>query len=276
MPTLIELPSLEATVLLCHELGLDFVELNMNLPQYQADQLDVDELRYLTGKYGNYYTIHLDEAFNPYDFNKRVAASYTDTALYVIDIAKKLNVPILNMHHPKGIYFTLPDRKVYLFQQYKAAYLDSIRAFRDICEAAIGRHDMKICVENTSGWDKAQFLQEAINCLLESPAFALTLDIGHNAGTDGSDEGFILGHKSKFIHMHMHDAFVGTSRCHLPLGTGELDIPRYLETAKEHNCRIVLETKTIAGLEQSVAWLRKSKQPHSIVETEAATYKGRD
>jgi sugar phosphate isomerase/epimerase len=257
MPTLIELPSLEATILLCHKLGLDFVELNMNLPEYQADQLDVDELQHLASKYGIYYTIHLDEAFNPYDFNKRVATAYTETALQVIDIAKKLNIPILNMHHPEGIHFKLPDRKEYLFQQYKDVYLDSIRTFRGICEETIGSHDMKICVENTSGWDKAPYLQEGINCLLESPVFALTFDTGHNAGTDGSDEGFILEHKVKFIHMHLHDAFVGTNRNHLPLGIGELDIPRYLKAAKEHNCHVVLETKTVAGLEQSVGWLRE-------------------
>jgi sugar phosphate isomerase/epimerase len=257
MPTLIELPSLEATVLLCHELQLDFVELNMNLPQYQADQLDIDELQQLADRYGIYYTIHLDEAFNPHDFNKRVAMAYTETALQVIDLAEKLNVPILNMHYPEGISFKLPDRKVYLFQQYKDVYLDSVGTFRSICEAAIGSHDMKICIENTSGWDKASFLHEGIHCLLESSAFALTLDIGHNAGADGCDEGFILAQKNKFIHMHLHDAFVGTNRCHLPLGTGELEISRYLKMAQEHHCRVVLETKNIVGLKQSVMWLRE-------------------
>lgn len=32
MPTLIELPDIDASANLCHELGLQFVELNMNLP----------------------------------------------------------------------------------------------------------------------------------------------------------------------------------------------------------------------------------------------------
>ena len=45
MPTLIEIKSLEACAALCRELGLAFVELNMNLPEYQADKLDDIKLR---------------------------------------------------------------------------------------------------------------------------------------------------------------------------------------------------------------------------------------
>jgi hypothetical protein len=39
MPTLIEYKSLKENVELCRALGLDFIELNMNLPQYQAESL---------------------------------------------------------------------------------------------------------------------------------------------------------------------------------------------------------------------------------------------
>lgn len=41
MPTMIETKSIESYALLCHELGLDFVELNMNIPEYQAERLDL-------------------------------------------------------------------------------------------------------------------------------------------------------------------------------------------------------------------------------------------
>ena len=40
MPTLIELDDLEDAMKLCNELGLSFVELNMNLPQYQTGCLE--------------------------------------------------------------------------------------------------------------------------------------------------------------------------------------------------------------------------------------------
>lgn len=36
LPTLIQLPTLSENLALCAELGLDFVEINMNLPHFQA------------------------------------------------------------------------------------------------------------------------------------------------------------------------------------------------------------------------------------------------
>lgn len=67
MPALIELPALEDCAKLCRELGLQFVELNMNLPQYQTDRIDRDRLRKICEEYGIYFTLHLDENLNPTD-----------------------------------------------------------------------------------------------------------------------------------------------------------------------------------------------------------------
>ncbi|MEY8357128.1 hypothetical protein AALB39_27815 [Lachnospiraceae bacterium 54-53] len=39
MPTLIELAGLEENARPCNSLGLKFIELNMNLPQYQVEIL---------------------------------------------------------------------------------------------------------------------------------------------------------------------------------------------------------------------------------------------
>lgn len=40
MPTLIENKTLEANAGLCSSLGLNFIELNMNFPEYQVDWLE--------------------------------------------------------------------------------------------------------------------------------------------------------------------------------------------------------------------------------------------
>ena len=40
MPTLIENRTLEENIALCKELGLSFLELNMNFPEYQIDKLE--------------------------------------------------------------------------------------------------------------------------------------------------------------------------------------------------------------------------------------------
>ncbi len=40
MPTLIEVPDIIRTVELCKELGLSFIELNMNMPEFCPEKLD--------------------------------------------------------------------------------------------------------------------------------------------------------------------------------------------------------------------------------------------
>lgn len=45
MPTLIECDSLDKTIKLCKELKLDFIEINMNLPQYQKNTIDISKMK---------------------------------------------------------------------------------------------------------------------------------------------------------------------------------------------------------------------------------------
>ena len=73
MPTLIENKTLEDNINLCSSLGLNFIELNMNFPEYQVYELEqTDRLIELADKAGIYYTIHLDENLNIADFNRLV------------------------------------------------------------------------------------------------------------------------------------------------------------------------------------------------------------
>lgn len=253
MPTLIELPDIEDCAKLCHELGLQFIELNMNLPQYQIECINITELKRISVQYDIYYTIHLDENLNVSDFNPHVAKAYLRTVRETISLAEKLNVPVLNMHLAGGVYFTLPDRRVFLFDEYRDRYLKSIVQFRDACEKAIGKSDIRICVENCDGY--TDFQNQALDILLDSKVFSLTFDIGHNHGIGGYDESVILSRKNKLCHFHFHDAL--GKKNHLALGTGEIDLKKYLSMAGENNCSIVLETKTVNGLKQSVKWLRE-------------------
>lgn len=252
MPTLIETTTVDACAGLCIELGMSFIELNMNLPAYQAERMDIQKLRAVAERHGIYYTIHLDENLNPCDFNRRVAEAYTRTTMEAISIAGQLGAPVLNMHLSKGVYFTLPDRKVYLFEQYREEYLRGITRFRELCGSAAQNAGVTVCIENTSGYTGFQL--EAINQLLEHPAFGLTYDVGHDHASGGSDRAVMLERADRLRHMHLHDALPG--RDHLTLGTGELDIHDRLHLAAEHGCRVVVETKTVDGLRRSLEWLR--------------------
>ena len=255
MPTLIETKTPKACAELCRELGLGFIELNMNLPEYQPDGLDIGQLHEIAREHGIYYTVHLDENLSPCDFNPLVADAYTRTALRTIETAKRLNAPVLNMHLSSGVYFTLPGKKVYLFDEYESEYLRKLADFRDQCQAAIGDSGIKICVENTNTFQQ-EFGANGLSVLLESPAFAVTFDIGHDAGNGFKQRPVIDRHIERLFHMHIHDAQGKERENHLAFGDGELDLGKYLDLAKKHDCRAVIEVKTVEGLRRSVGWLR--------------------
>lgn len=255
MPTLIEHASLAESAALCRELGLEFVELNMNLPQYQTGAMDPAALRDVARRFGIFYTLHLDDNMNVADFNPAVAKAYEDTVLRTIALAGELEVPVINMHLSRGVVFTLPEKKVYLFDEYREAYLRRMREFRDRCHKAIGEGGIRICVENTSGYPHWQL--EAVDCLLESSGFGLTFDVGHDHCAGAGDKAAILERKDRLHHIHLHDA-LRPRRDHLALGTGELDVKEYLDLARAQDCTVVLETKTEAGLRRSVDWLDRN------------------
>lgn len=248
MPTLLELPDIRSCARLSAELGLAFVELNMNLPAYQPGVMDEDGIRRACRDFGIYCTLHLDENLNPCDFNPAVREAYVHTALRAIELAARHDMPLLNMHLHPGVYFSLPQGRVYLFEQYRQEYLDALRAFRDRCEAAIGGTGVRICVENCAGF--TPWMLEGIAHLLESPVFGLTLDVGHSHGSKEADRPFILGRADRLWHMHLHDA---DGPCaHLPLGEGRVDIAESLRIAKRKGCRAVVEVKTVDGLKGSM------------------------
>lgn len=253
MPTLIENSRIEECVILCKELGLDFIELNMNLPQFQVETMNIQQLKSIYENENIYFTIHLDENLNVCDFNNEVSAAYIKTVLSTIDIAKEIKIPVLNMHMSNGVYFTMPTEKIFLFNQYKDIYIKKLKRFREICEEGIGDSEIKICIENCSGYK--EFTKEGIEILLDSKVFALTFDIGHSYCAKGVDEPFINRHIDKLFHMHAHDA--KNNKEHLPLGTGEVNIREKFSLAKKYGCRVVLETKTIGGLRQSVEELKR-------------------
>ena len=254
MPALLEHDTLEQSAALCRELGLDFIELNLNLPQYQPGQVDVAEIRRVGEEYGIEYSLHLDENLNLFEFNTFIAQAWKTTLFSNIALARAIGAKVLNMHFNRGVVFTLPSKKVYVFEKYLPEYLDGLREIREFCEQQIGDSGIRICIENTNGWLPWQVA--ALDVLLESPAFGLTLDVGHDHCTGVGDLDVILERSDKLCHMHLHDA-IRPGRDHQALGTGELDVKRYLNLARDLGCTVVLEVKTVAGLAESVNWMRK-------------------
>ena len=268
MPTLIENHTLEENAALCEALGLRFIELNMNFPEYQVDRLEqTDELVRIAEQHHLYYTVHLDENLNIADFNPLVTKAYLETVRRTILAAKAL-LPLrdrygdpaqpltLNMHMHHGIYITLPDRKVQMYERNFETYMQSFAVFRSLCEEWIGDSSIMMAVENTDGF--RDYEKKMIAYLLKSKKCGPTWDIGHSKAIREADVSFLMEHQDKLIHFHIHDGTETPPRNHLALGDGEIDLDARLKLAAERNARCVLETKTISALKQSVRWLRNN------------------
>ena len=268
MPTLIENETLDDNIALCRQLGLSFVELNMNFPEYQIDKLeDTDRFCKKADEAGIYYTIHLDENLNIADFNPLVRNAYLETVHRTIDVAKQFvelknkygneeQPLVINMHMHHGIFITLPDKKVQMYERDFDVYIEHFLSFIKCCEKWIGDADIQIAVENTDGF--REYEKRAIESMLKSDRFVLTWDIGHSKATGEADMPFILGSKSKLRHFHIHDGKENPPKNHLALGDGEIDLAERLNMAKACGARCVLETKTIAALKKSVEWLNNN------------------
>ena len=72
------------------------------------------------------------------------------------------------------------------------------------------------------------------------------------------DVPFMLLHKDKLKHFHIHDGKENPPKNHLALGDGEINLAKRLSLAKECSARCVLETKTIKALRESVEWIEKN------------------
>lgn len=270
MPTLIENNTLEDNICLCKKLGLQFLELNMNFPEYQIDNMEHTDGFYRAADEAKlYYTIHLDENLNIADFNMLVSNAYLETVKRTVEVAKRL-IPlrdkygvrsqplIINMHMHHGIYITLPNRKVQMYDRDFDIYFKSFIKFRALCEEWIGNSDIVVSIENADGF--REYEKKAIEYLLESSKFGLTWDIGHSKSIGETDVPFIMEHANKLRHFHIHDAIAKSDKqkgCnHLALGDGEINIGERLSIADERNARCVLETKTITALKKSVKQLK--------------------
>ncbi|MBN2794037.1 MAG: sugar phosphate isomerase/epimerase [Clostridia bacterium] len=250
MPTLVECDNFEENLKLCEKLKLDFVEINMNLPEYST-HMDVKSLKELLKKYNKFATIHIGERVDICEFDPIIRNGYLKHLSNVFLIAKALGVDRLNMHLSEGIHFKLPKEKVMLYERYEEAYLKNVLSFKTFVE---DHFDGVLLLENT-GILEYSFIEKALSILLQSPSFALTYDIGHDITSGYKDLKYYSKHKSQIIHYHIHD---GTAKKnHLPLYEGELDIDGFLTEAKVKEAFAVIEVKSVVDLKASIALLER-------------------
>ena len=253
MPSLIEFRTIEEHARFCSENGLDFYEINLAFPWFQSDKIDADDLLRIKKKYGIDYTVHFHDEINPFDFCPEMRAGCLRNVEYVIGLARRIGAKRINMHLLNGTYSAVKGEKIYAYGLCEDEYLTYVKEFIALVESEMKGMDCIFCIENTSGY--RFYHKHAVELMLSSPVFGLTFDIGHNYKASEDDESFILSHADRLRHFHIHDVTAKSN--HVALGTGVLDVDRYLEMAKEYDCPVVIEVKESSSLRDSLDYMKK-------------------
>lgn len=254
MPTLLECRDVFECCDAALKYNLDFVEINTSFPDYKPSAISVDRLRKKAEECSLFFTIHADESLNPLDLDDRVSACYSEIMRETIEFAKAISAKVINMHLLRGIYVTLPDGVVELNDVYSEKYLEKIRQFIRICEKTIGDSGVIISIENVDSNSFTPAQKRAIELLLKSPVFALTLDTGHELMLGYRDTEVFLRYPDRIHHLHLHDS--DGKSAHLPLGKGMVKISEKLSSLSSGDT-VLIEVKNLDGLRESIEYLKK-------------------
>ncbi len=254
MPALVEYSTLNELVELCLRLKLDFIELNMNLPYNFIENVKPGELLKIKRDTNIEFTMHMPDEADLGAFYGSVRKGYVELFSDTIDWAEEAGINLLNMHIIEGPKMTLPDRKVYVYEQYSQEFENNFVNSISILSKKALKKDIRLAIENSSNFHHP-YIQKILNKSILHPNVGLTWDTGHDAVSRFTDRQYLQLHENEIIHMHLHDA-IGT-RDHQVLFEGNLDIAGLLAFAKQKKIRVLVEVKTSEALEKSIKSLRK-------------------
>lgn len=247
MPTLIEKKSIIENVKLCSELGLDFVEINLNLPYCMPENISPEELIHIKNNYDVDFTIHFPEDIDFGCFYEDIRNANINLFKRIANWGAKFGVSVINLHLNPGVYFTLPNKKVYVYEENSEIFMDKFLDSMDKLSNISSQLGIVLCVENMNVHD---FVEETFKKLINFPNVYFTWDVGHDAMNGYRMEKIYKEHPEKVKHMHLHD-YDGNSD-HLVLFDGSIPINERLKFANDNGVNVVIETKTVTALKESV------------------------
>ncbi|HRU11631.1 MAG TPA: sugar phosphate isomerase/epimerase family protein [Methanomassiliicoccales archaeon] len=253
IPALIEYTELRPNLNLCRELGMDFLELNMNLPYSFPENISSPEIRGAMRE-GLRFSMHLYDELDLGSLQPSVREGHMRRCREALRWGSRHGVFLLNLHMSPGVYFTLPDGKEWVYERYLEEHIGALNASLSELSALAEPLGMRICLENT-GHFALPFMRRAAEAVLDLPSVGLCWDIGHDARSGQREEAFMLAHLDRVWHMHFHD-WDGRSDHQLPF-TGRLDCDRYMHIALENAMSVLIEVKTEGAIRAAVRTMRE-------------------
>ena len=245
MPQLYEYDCIEDNLKLCKELGLDFIELNLNFG-YCRSEMEAKTVADLLKKYNVEATLHFyDEAdFGIYD---EVVAAYT----VLLERYAKLGegyIKQINMHLIPGPVVTISGEKNYIYEKEYDVYIKRlIKNFKN-AEKICNKYGINMVIENT---DNIPAFTKRVYRDLYKEGFKFCYDIGHDHLSYDIVWDVLKEIDLPFKEFHVHDA-KDRKKCHLALGEGVLDVKKFKDVAERNDAYVVLEVKQSSDVVVSV------------------------
>lgn len=257
MPSLMELDSLEQNVKVAQQLGLSFVELNLDVPIYLPERLPASMLKEAGEDTGLFFTVHAPENVELASPHPAIRRGNLERMREILAWAGEAGVGLVNMHLHPGVAFTLPEGKAWVGEKYEEEFLVLLwKSFEQVYGWS-REYGVAVSVENTMNFH-LPFVQKALGMLSRFKHFQLTWDVGHDARSGHRDRAVMLEHVSRVRHLHVHDT--NGKSDHLALGTGgEVDLAAVLAFVRERDLTFVVETKTAEALRESCRWLEQAR-----------------
>lgn len=234
------------------ELGFDYVELTMDLPEASPKKVLTQKkpILSLLNRYRMGITGHLPTFVLTSDLYDSLRQASVQENLEAIEVAAELGIQKLVLHpgYITGLgKFVLDMAKGY-----------GLKSIETILKKA-NSLNMTLCVENM--FPQASFLTQPheFHDLFESfPEILLALDIGHaNLGQDRNKAiEFIHRYGHRIGHIHANDNF-GKEDNHLPIGAGLIDFEKIIKALKQTPYD---ETLTVEVFSKDRDYLRISKE----------------
>ena len=242
MPILFEYDSLIDNVKLAKELGFEFIELNLNFGYCREELKKKDIINYLINS-GLEFTIHFFDEFDAASYDE-VVDGYIKILEKYLELAKDLNVKLLNIHLNEGPLVTISGIKNYLYEKEYDVYISKLKNNLYKITELLHKYDVKFVLENVK---TPTFIVNTYVDLVKE-GFYFNYDIGH----DYTDKNLIFNLIDKYglelKEFHFHDAV--DKKCHLVLGEGDMDLTFYKTLIS--NQYVVLEVKSSEDLKKSI------------------------
>lgn len=250
IPTPMEISDIDSLIALCKELGCSFVELNTNFPLYQHSLLTAQ--RSIERIYASNLavSIHLPEVLDVGSFPEELRQAAVSMIAHLTQIVEAKTRFIAHMN--SGILVSLPNRNVYVYEQYASQYHERLALSAEELEAILAPSECTLCMENIGNF-RYPFIQKGLEILIAHKHIGLAWDWGHDATASLSDSSFFHAHTGKVREIHLHDSLQGSD--HRPLFSGNVATEDALRFASEHSLPVVVEVKTLEGLRSSFSSL---------------------